>query len=219
MYASDGANVILSMLSLLCLCNHKALQVMPGRMQNPCRAMTALDLPQSTHASASSETSLCQPNTRRPQSLNHRMQATGDLAPLGRFTLRNLWVVFTSTRSRKLSMRLSMPWVEGEDTRPWVPKEHSLVISSADAAADGARTPASLLTLQYAAEADMARQKIEVRRLTGQNLLIRVGWKICLMCSAVGVDVSGLRCRVDKHVSAEGLWHEALEDNAVHALQ
>ncbi|KAK9815130.1 hypothetical protein WJX73_008307 [Symbiochloris irregularis] len=90
-------------------------------------------------------------------------EATGDLAPLGRFTLRNLWVVFTSTRTRKLALRLSMPWVEGEDTRPWVPKEHSLVISSADAAADGARTPASLLTLQYAAEADLARQKIEVR--------------------------------------------------------
>ena len=91
------------------------------------------------------------------------MQATGALTPLARFTVRNLWVAFTSSQGKALGLKLSLPWVEGEDMRPWVPREHSLVISSADnASPDTARTPASLLTMEWAAEAEMSRQKLQV---------------------------------------------------------
>lgn len=92
-------------------------------------------------------------------------QATGDLTPLARFMVRNLWVAFTSMRDRSMSLRLSLPWVEGEDQRPWVPREHALVISSADSASDAARTPASLLTMEWQATAELARQKLQVRAM------------------------------------------------------
>ena len=89
-------------------------------------------------------------------------QATGALTPLARFTVRNMWVAFTSTQGKALGLQLSLPWVEGEDMRPWVPREHALVISSSDQASDSTRTPASLLTMHWAAEAELARQKLQV---------------------------------------------------------
>ena len=68
---------------------------------------------------------------------------------------------------------LSLPRVEGADLRPWVPPEHSLVISSVhdappqQSAEDGASKgntagSASLLTLEWEAAAQMARQKLQV---------------------------------------------------------
>ena len=69
---------------------------------------------------------------------------------------------------------LSLPRVEGADLRPWVPPEHSLVISSVhdapqreageDAGGGGgnAAGSASLLTLEWEAAAQMAQQKLQV---------------------------------------------------------
>jgi hypothetical protein len=81
-----------------------------------------------------------------------------------------------------MDLSLSLPRMEGVDLRPWVPPEHSLVISSArrvlaagepgaagqpaprdegvDVAADG--VPASFLAMQWRASAGMARQKLQV---------------------------------------------------------
>lgn len=110
------------------------------------------------------------------------MQATGALTPLARFTVRNLWLAFTSTQGKALGLQLSLPWVEGEDMRPWVPREHALVISSADSAPDAARTPASLLTMQWAATAELAHQKLQVQLLP--SCLIPVRCPCAVWCSA-----------------------------------
>ncbi len=81
-----------------------------------------------------------------------------------------------------MDLSLSLPRMEGVDLRPWVPPEHSLVISSArrvlaagepgaagqpaprdegvDVAADG--VPASFLAMQWRASAGMAQQKLQV---------------------------------------------------------
>jgi hypothetical protein len=81
-----------------------------------------------------------------------------------------------------MDLSLSLPRMEGVDLRPWVPPEHSRVISSArrvlaadergaagqpadrdgdaDVAADG--VPASFLAMQWRASAGMAHQKLQV---------------------------------------------------------
>ena len=74
-----------------------------------------------------------------------------------------------------MHLALSLPRVEGADLRPWVPPEHSLVISSgggraralpsrasADGSAAAERGTASLLTLEWEAAAGMASQKLKV---------------------------------------------------------
>lgn len=77
-------------------------------------------------------------------------------------------------------LSLSLPRVEGADLRPWVPQEHSLVISSAhhpvvkrecgypaepqEKSALDWEAP-SFLTLDYEAAAQMAKQKLRVRPL------------------------------------------------------
>ncbi len=88
-----------------------------------------------------------------------------------------------------MALSLSLPRMEGTDLRPWVPPEHSLVISSArhplrageaseegegraDGGAEGA--PASFLALDWRAAAGMARQKLQVRCGRRSRVLCRV---------------------------------------------
>ena len=85
---------------------------------------------------------------------------------------------------------LSLPRVEGADLRPWVPPEHSLVISSVHDAPqqpqpgegeDGggnAMGSASLLTLEWEAASQMAQQKLQVPPgfLAGRELLSGLLW-------------------------------------------
>ena len=72
-------------------------------------------------------------------------------------------------------LSVSLPRVEGVDLRPWVPPEHSLVISSEQysaelrpqdvGAGDGSALDweaASFLTLEYKAAAQMSKQQIRV---------------------------------------------------------
>ncbi len=79
-------------------------------------------------------------------------------------------------------LSLSVPRVEGADLRPWVPPEHSLVISSArnPAAGQGAESSqpdeggsnalnwdsASLLTLDMESASQMSLIKLKVRTAT-----------------------------------------------------
>ena len=72
-----------------------------------------------------------------------------------------------------MALSLSLPRMEGTDLRPWVPPEHSLVISSArsplrDGAAGGAPgagvddgIPASFLVMEWHAAAGLAKQKLQ----------------------------------------------------------
>jgi hypothetical protein len=72
-------------------------------------------------------------------------------------------------------LSLSLPRVEGADLRPWVPPEHSLVISSTQHPTKGHEAHThqpektaldwdapSFLTLEYEAAAQMAKQKLRV---------------------------------------------------------
>ena len=91
-------------------------------------------------------------------------QATGALMPLARFRISHLWLAFASSDKRAAALALSIPGIVGEDLRPWVPKEHSLVISSGQLAQqDSSVGAASFLTLDWAASAGMAEQHIRVR--------------------------------------------------------
>lgn len=93
------------------------------------------------------------------------------------------------TEAGEMALSLSLPRMEGTDLRPWVPPEHSLVISSArhplrageaseedegrvDGGAEGA--PASFLALDWRAAAGMARQKLQVRCGCRSRVLCRV---------------------------------------------
>lgn len=75
-------------------------------------------------------------------------------------------------------LSVSLPRVEGADLRPWVPPEHSLVISSSSEqqsatlreegkeASSGSALDwdaASFLTLEWEAAAQMSMQKLRVR--------------------------------------------------------
>ncbi|KAK9834254.1 hypothetical protein WJX81_000411 [Elliptochloris bilobata] len=107
-----------------------------------------------------------------------------DLAPLARFAVGSLWVAFRLTEAGDMALSLSLPRMEGIDLRPWVPPEHSLVVSSARSAlrtggtdgggphpdlaggpdagaADG--VPASFLAIEWHGAAGMAKQKLQVR--------------------------------------------------------
>lgn len=101
--------------------------------------------------------------------------ATGELAPLARFSVVGAWVAYRSTYGGSMFVSLSLPRVEGTDARAWVPEEHSLVICSAHASAGGAGEASAadgdggsivkptFLTLQYEAHDRMAQQKLQVR--------------------------------------------------------
>lgn len=80
------------------------------------------------------------------------------------------------TEAGDMALSLSLPRMEGTDLRPWVPPEHSLVISSArsplrDRGAGGAPgagvddgIPASFLAMQWHAAAGLAKQKLQARK-------------------------------------------------------
>ena len=83
--------------------------------------------------------------------------------PLARFRISHLWLAFATSDKRAAAMGLSIPGIVGEDLRPWVPKEHSLVISSGQLASqEGSVGAASFLTMDWAASAGMADQRIKV---------------------------------------------------------
>ena len=58
-------------------------------------------------------------------------EASGELAPLARFTIAQLWLAFRSSAGGRMALALSLPLVEGRDCRNGVPPEHSLVITAA----------------------------------------------------------------------------------------
>ena len=82
-------------------------------------------------------------------------------------------------------LSVSLPRVEGVDLRPWVPPEHSLVISSEQYSAESRAEDgeagdgsvlgweaASFLTLEYKAAALMSKQQIRVHTQASSSLHI-----------------------------------------------
>lgn len=51
-------------------------------------------------------------------------EATGDLAPLARFTVRKTWLAFRSMANGEMALSLSVPFLEGVDLRPGLPDQH-----------------------------------------------------------------------------------------------
>lgn len=51
-------------------------------------------------------------------------EASGELAPLARFTVRKLWVAFRSMANGEMALELSVPFLEGADLRPGLPDQH-----------------------------------------------------------------------------------------------
>ena len=51
-------------------------------------------------------------------------EASGELAPLARFTVRKLWVAFRSMANGEMALSLSVPFLEGADLRPGLPEQH-----------------------------------------------------------------------------------------------
>lgn len=83
-----------------------------------------------------------------------------------------------------MALSLSLPRMEGTDLRPWVPPEHSLVISSARSplragAAGGPPgagvddgIPASFLAMEWHAAAGLAQQKLQARCPSFQSMSV-----------------------------------------------
>ena len=51
-------------------------------------------------------------------------EATGELAPLARFTVSKTWLAFRSMANGELALSLSVPFLEGVDLRPGLPDQH-----------------------------------------------------------------------------------------------
>ena len=51
-------------------------------------------------------------------------EATRELAPMARFTIRKLWLAFRRMGTGRMVLSLSVPLVEGVDLRPGLPDEH-----------------------------------------------------------------------------------------------
>ncbi|KAK9819963.1 hypothetical protein WJX72_004515 [[Myrmecia] bisecta] len=120
-------------------------------------------------------------------------QASGTLGPLARFSVGTLWLCYRQTQGGATHLALSLPRVEAVDLRPWVPQEHSLVISSAPIAAaaqsqgtsssastkvDTDRKP-SFLMLEYHAEPGMTQQKLKMR-LQRPTVVAEVGFMLAV---------------------------------------
>lgn len=77
--------------------------------------------------------------------------ATGDLAPMARFTVRKLWLAFRRMASGRMALSLSVPLVEGVDLRPGLPDEHRQALPSGllfEAPTAGAASPTPFLRPQ-----------------------------------------------------------------------
>ena len=54
-------------------------------------------------------------------------EATGELAPLARFTVRKTWLAFRSLANGEMALSLSVPFLEGADLRPGLPDQHRYI--------------------------------------------------------------------------------------------
>ena len=63
-------------------------------------------------------------------------EPTGSVAPLAHFSIKTVWLALRMTSRGSMYLSLSVPQVQAADQRPWVPEEHSLVISSAHTSMD-----------------------------------------------------------------------------------
>lgn len=55
---------------------------------------------------------------------NTMNEATGELAPLAKFTVRKLSLAFRSLANGEMVLSLSVPFLEGVDLRPGLPEQH-----------------------------------------------------------------------------------------------
>ena len=102
-------------------------------------AIAAID-PTSTGADSTSTRVLINIVTVDLELLRTTNEPTGAVAPLAHFSIKTAWLALRMTSSGSMYLSLSVPQVQATDARPWVPEEHSLVISSAHASMD---SPAS----------------------------------------------------------------------------
>ncbi len=114
-------------------------------------------------------------------------EPTGAVAPLAHFSIKTAWLALRMTSSGSLYLSLSVPQVQATDTRPWVPEEHSLVISSAHASMDGKsgateaaakshQLKPSFLMLEFEQHPERALQKIRVCSPMMANAHLPVAW-------------------------------------------
>ncbi|KAK9864527.1 hypothetical protein WJX84_002714 [Apatococcus fuscideae] len=94
------------------------------------------------------------------------------VAPLAHFSIKTVWLALRMTSSGSMYLSLSVPQVQAADQRPWVPEEHSLVISSAhtsmdlhDGPAKGKASPTlkpSFMMLEFEQHPAKALQNIRI---------------------------------------------------------
>lgn len=99
-------------------------------------------------------------------------EPTGSVAPLAHFSIKTVWLALRMTSSGSMYLLLSVPQVQAADQRPWVPEEHSLVISSAHTSLDapdgaGKSKPSqtlkpSFMMMEFEQHPARALQKIRV---------------------------------------------------------
>ncbi|KAK9827173.1 hypothetical protein WJX74_009221 [Apatococcus lobatus] len=99
-------------------------------------------------------------------------EPTGAVAPLAHFSIKTVWLALRMTSSGSMYLSLSVPQVQAADQRPWVPEEHSLVISSAhtsmdlhDGPAKGKASPTlkpSFMMLEFEQHPAKALQNIRI---------------------------------------------------------
>ncbi|KAK9858457.1 hypothetical protein WJX84_002370 [Apatococcus fuscideae] len=103
-------------------------------------------------------------------------EPTGAVTALAHFSIKTIWMALRLTGRGSMYLSLSVPQVQATDARPWVPEEHSLVISSAHTSMDGhgaanealqkphavPRLKPSFLMLEFEQHPARALQKIRV---------------------------------------------------------
>lgn len=102
--------------------------------------------------------------------LYSRSSATNAIEPLGLFTIADLWVSYCAHEGGRMAVTLSLPTVQGNDLRPGVPQQHSMVISSGQGA--------SFLSLLYDSDQVTNQQVREEERGGGRRLCMGRGWGV-----------------------------------------